>query len=452
MAARAEVLRQDPDARWLALAVALLAPALGAAAVVSPALALAALAGAVFAAVAFYDLAAGVALFAALIFLDTLLGTASTGVDGVKVAGFVLVVAALRRSGTPLLLKDHPLPAYAAVLLAAWGLSSALWAKDVPLAVADGLGLTLGVALLFIVFAAIRREQHPRWLVTGYICGAAATAVVGILRPSPDDASRLTGGVGDPNFLAAMLVPALVFSVFALGWVQGAGRRSVLVGCILLFTVAIYLTQSRGGLVALGAAFAAALLFGGPIRRYFAGLAVIVMTIGVVYYAAFASSYELQRLMNPGSGTGRADLWSVAREMIADHPYVGVGAGNFPLVARQYVTETVNLPFVRLIVDTPKVAHNTYLGIFADLGVVGLALFVAVVLSGLVLTWRATARFARAGATELELVSRAVLVALIGMLTAFVFLSGHYEKQFWLLLGLGIALYGLARRQTPETS
>ena len=89
----------------------------------------------------------------------------------------------------------------------------------------DGLvGLTLGVALLFVVFAAVRRERHPRWLVTGYICGAAAAALVGIFRPSYEEADRLAGGVGDPNFLAAMLVPALVFSVFALGWVTRGGR------------------------------------------------------------------------------------------------------------------------------------------------------------------------------------------------------------------------------------
>jgi O-antigen ligase len=108
----------------------------------------------------------------------------------------------------------------------------------------------------------------------------------------------------------------------------------------------------------------------------------------------------------------------------------------------------VNLPDVRLIVDTPKVAHNTYIGVWADLGVVGLVLFAAVVLASLGLSRRAALLFARAGDTDLELLSRAVVIALIGMLTAFVFLSGEYEKQLWLLLGLSIALHALARRRT----
>lgn len=425
---------------------ALAAPALAAAAVVSPVAALAAFAGLVFAAVAFYDLAAGVALFAGVIFLDAALASGGLVVDAIKLAGFVLVLAALRRSGTPLLLKDHPLLAYAAALLAGWALASSLWATDVSRALADGVVLVLGVTLLFVVFAAVRREQHPRWVVTGYICGAAAAALLGLLRPAADDAGRLTGGIGDPNFLAAMLVPALVFSVFAFRWTHGAASHWALVGCVGLFTVAIFLTQSRGGLVALAAAFVAGALFGGPLRRYFAALAVVVACVGVVYYALFASPYTVQRLTNPEGGTGRADVWSVATEVIADHPYLGVGAGNFPVVAPQYATEPVNLPFARLIVDTPKVAHNTYLGVFADLGAVGLVLFAMVVLPGLVLTHRAATTFARAGDTELELLSRAVLVGLLAMLTAFVFLSGHYEKQLWLLLGLGVALHGLARR------
>jgi O-antigen ligase len=131
---------------------------------------------------------------------------------------------------------------------------------------------------------------------------------------------------------------------------------------------------------------------------------------------------------------------------------LGVGAGNFPIVAPQYAAEPINLPFARLVVDTPKVAHNTYLGVFADLGIVGLLAFVVIVLSALGLARRATKYFARSGEVELELLCRAVLVGLAGMLAAFVFLSGEYEKQLWLVIGLAVALYGLARRRLQRTS
>ena len=66
------------------------------------------------------------------------------------------------------------------------------------------------------------------------------------------------------------------------------------------------------------------------------------------------------------------------------------------VVAPRYATETSNLPDARFVVDTPKEAHNTYLGIFAELGVVGLLAFGVVVLLALVVAWRATKAFAHA--------------------------------------------------------
>jgi O-antigen ligase len=445
MAVGVVVRRPGPDARWLALAVLLLAPALGAAAVVSPANAVLGVAGLVFVAVAFHDLAAGVALFAVIIFLAQVPGI--SGEAPVKFAGLVLVLAALRRSGTPLLLKEHPALAYAAAFLAVWALASSLWAEDTSRAAGEGFRLALNVALVFIVFAAVRHARHARLLVWGYIGGAAVAAVVAVVGPGYDATGRVGGTLGNPNLLAAMLVPALVFSLFALAWTPQAAQRWLLGACSLLFTGALFLTGSRGGLVALAAAFSAAVLFGGSVRRRFLAYAAVAASMGFVYYAAFASAEAMERLMNPGRGSGRADVWSVATGVIADHPIVGVGTGNLPVVAPQYASETINLPDVRFVVDTPKDAHNTYLGVLAELGVVGLVAFGLVVVSALVLARRSTKAFARAGDPELELLSRALFVALVGMLGHFVFLSGQYEKQFWLLIGLAVALQALSRRR-----
>jgi O-antigen ligase len=451
MAVGAAVNRRGPVERWFALPVALLAPLFGVAAVVSPVAAVAGAAALLFVAVAFYDLAAGVALFATLTFLETLPG-AGGGLGAVKVAGFVLVLAALRRSGAPFLLKECPALAYVATFFAGWAVASSLWAEDVARAGGEGLRLVLNVALVFVVFAAVRDARDARWIVWGYLAGGAAAAVVGFLDPLEDGSNRLSGGLGEPNFLAAVLIPALVLALFALGWTARAtAQRWLLWGSVLLFTVAIFLTQSRGGLVALAVTLVAALLFGGRMRRHFAVLGAVAAAVGLVYYGAFASSEALERLASPGRGTGRADLWSVATGVIADHPFVGVGAGNFPIIAPQYASAPVNLPSAYLVVDTPKVAHNTYLGVFADLGIVGLLAFVVIVLSALDLARRATKYFARSGEVELELLCRAVLVGLVGMLAAFVFLSGEYEKQLWLLIGLAVALYGLARRRLQRT-
>lgn len=437
--------RSAVDTRWLALPVATLATALGVAAVVSPVAAVIGVAGVVFVAVAFHDLAVGVALFTAFTFLAQVPGV--SGSLPVKVAGLVLVLAALRRSGTPLLLKEHPAVAYTAVFFAVWAVTSPLWAENPPAAAGDALRLVLDVALLFIVFAAVRDMRRARWVIWGFLGGAAVAAVVGLVVPGYDLEGRVGGTLGNPNLLAAMLVPALVFSLFALEWTRSAALRLLLVAGSLVLTVTLFLTQSRGGLFALAAALVAGLLFGGALRRRFVAMTVVAAAVGLVYYTAFASSESLERIASPGGGTGRTDIWSVSTKVIADHPLLGVGAGNFPLVAPQYASETGNLPDVQLVVDTPKVTHNAYLGVLADLGAIGLAAFLLVVLATLVLALRSTRAFARLGDAELELVSRAVLIGLVSLLASFVFLSGQYEKQFWLLLGFAVALYAMARRR-----
>ena len=372
--------RPRPDARWIAFAAAPLAAALGATAVVSPVAAVGAVLALLFVAIAFYDLALGVAILATVMFFKTLPVATGASLGAIKVGGLVLVLAALRRSGTPLLLREHPLVAYAATFLAAWALASSFWAYDVPQAAGYGLRLTLNVALLFVIFAAIRHARSARWVVSGYLLGAAAAALVGLVQGPQGDEERLAGSVGDPNFLAAMLVPAIVFAVFAFGWTRHPAERWLLCLLLVLFTVALLETQSRGGLVALVVTLAAGMVFGGRFRRHFAAVCAAIAFVGLAYFAAFATAEAVGRITNPGGGAGRSDLWAVAAEVVSDHPLVGVGAGNFPIVAPQYVTGTLDLPEVQLVVDQPTVAHNTYIGVLAELGVVGLIAFAVVVL------------------------------------------------------------------------
>jgi O-antigen ligase len=99
------------------------------------------------------------------------------------------------------------------------------------------------------------------------------------------------------------------------------------------------------------------------------------------------------------------------------------------------------------IVDTPKAAHNTYLGIMAELGVVGLVLFLIILGFALTTTVKAMRAFARQNDTKMEIISRALFVALIGLLAAAFFGSREFSKQLWMLMALGPALLAMAENQ-----
>jgi O-antigen ligase len=90
--------------------------------------------------------------------------------------------------------------------------------------------------------------------------------------------------------------------------------------------------------------------------------------------------------------------------------------------------------------------HNTFLEAAADLGIPGLVTLLAVLGFSLGAIVRAAWIFEGLGDSQMELLSRAVLLAVIAILASDFFVSGGYAKYQWLPLAMCPALLGLARR------
>jgi putative inorganic carbon (HCO3(-)) transporter len=127
------------------------------------------------------------------------------------------------------------------------------------------------------------------------------------------------------------------------------------------------------------------------------------------------------------------------------HPFRGVGSGNFQLSSGHYLLQRPGAVKYDFFIDKPKVAHNTYLHVLAELGFVGLALFLAIIGFALTCAFRAAQMFTKAGDRDMELLARGLLLAMIGLLSADFFISAQYSKQLWLLLGLGPAMLAIAK-------
>ena len=89
----------------------------------------------------------------------------------------------------------------------------------------------------------------------------------------------------------------------------------------------------------------------------------------------FRSPYVLKRVERTGSSEHNVDerlrLWRAARAAFLERPVVGVGYGEFP----RYADYRHNQP--------PKVAHQMYLSMAAELGVVGFLAFIWLLVTGL---------------------------------------------------------------------
>ncbi len=90
---------------------------------------------------------------------------------------------------------------------------------------------------------------------------------------------------------------------------------------------------------------------------------------------------------------------------------------------------------------------------WAELGLVGLILFVFLAGFCLYSALKAARSFARQGDARMEVIARALFVALAGLLAADFFGSRLTNKEVWLLLGLAPALLAIARsREGPARS
>jgi O-antigen ligase len=201
--------------------------------------------------------------------------------------------------------------------------------------------------------------------------------------------------------------------------------------------------------VGLGVALLVTPFVAGRGRRLVAvGLVALAFGGGVVWLGLIAPSSSVQRITHGDKygGNGRQDLWRVGWRMVRAHPVQGVGAGNFPVSSVHYLLQPGRTTEDSLIVDQPKVPHNIYLNVVAELGLVGLTLFSVILASCLWSALAAARTFARSGDATAEILARGLFLALVCYLVADFFSSQLFSKQLWLLLAVGLALRRVAVR------
>jgi putative inorganic carbon (HCO3(-)) transporter len=285
------------------------------------------------------------------------------------------------------------------------------------------------------------------------VIGALVSALYGLAVPTdPAAQERLSGAAGNANETAAALAAAAALAGALAATLRDHPllRLAAAIG-VPLSGYALFLTLSRGGLVALAASLVAAIVVGGRWRGRVLVLAVAAALSAVTYFAFFAPEGARERVTQIGGGTGRTDVWTVGWRMVEHDPWRGVGAGNFATSSIHFLLQPGAIQRDDFIVDTPKVAHNMYLGILAELGILGLALFLSIIGFSLVCLVRAARAFSRLGDRQLEILSRALFVALVGILASDFFGSREFSKQLWLLLAVAPALLAMARQRAAAS-
>jgi O-antigen ligase len=450
-----------PDPRLLVgIAAAFAAVLLGVLTGIDPKLGLAAAVGLAFVGVVLGDLFVGFAvmvLFAYMETLSTLQGVSLAKVAGVVIAGSWLAVMTSGRRDVRNPFDERPGLMYLLLLFIGWALVSVGWSEFRGEAISSVVRYGLNAVLIPIAYTAVSTRRDAVRVFAVIVAGAAVAAVSGIVdAPSASayDVARASGTAGDPNELAAALVMGFCLAVaFAVNRhidVRGRMAAAVTAGLCLL---AIALSLSRGGLLGLAFAGIVAIVVAGRWRPQVLGAVALVGVLGVGWFAVLADAGARDRVLhNTGGSTGRLDLWTIGTRMVEAHPIRGVGTGQYITASVHYLVRPGAFQRGDLVLIAPKVAHNTYLGTAAELGLVGAALLLALMIACGRSAWQAVRTFAADRDERLEILGRGFLVGAAGYAASLLFISENYKKVLWLFLALGPVLLSVSRKDPKNAS
>ncbi len=293
--------------------------------------------------------------------------------------------------------------------------------------------LVCGYLVIFLLARSLTwRFRDRRWLVTWPILGIAAfEAALGVWQHAGGlEGPFRWGTYANYNHYAGFLEMALPFAVMypmailhraRSGWHRSlahALRVSSVWALALLLFVGIILSFSRMGFIAtLSSLFLmGALLLGttqlgwftASRKRRWVGIGILAALVlaGFVLlppqkliqrFAEFISTDGL-------SSEGRTDLWVETLPLIKASPLFGCGLGGYETAFSRFKVSGV------LVTD--DFAHNDYLQLLAELGVVGFAIGATLAFSVVRIALRHARKFADAEARYLAVASLGALVAI----------------------------------------
>jgi putative inorganic carbon (HCO3(-)) transporter len=274
-----------------------------------------------------------------------------------------------------------------------------IWTTAVPeVTLTQVYRLISGVVLFYAIVNWAKSPVRLWWIYTGVVVTGAVLALgaafsvewaaykIPVIPASfYEKFTLLVSDTVNPNVLAGSLVilfPVIV-ALIVFGWreMRWAFRLPILVVAVGV-AIVIILTQSRSAMIA----FIFTLLLLPILRWRWAWIVVIILVVAGwvgIWFLRDQRIFDLPFVLWDFQEFGsRVEIWSRAIYMIQDFPITGIGMGTFLDVADQFY------PFLMHSQGTVNHAHNLFLQVAVDLGVVGLIAWLSVLMAVFIVSWR----------------------------------------------------------------
>jgi O-antigen ligase len=242
----------------------------------------------------------------------------------------------------------------------------------------------------------------------------------------------------DENIFATLFVVGFPFLI---SLSRLTGSRVLLLASLSIVPLAwhaAFLTASRGALVGIGVVL---LVLTMRSRRKSVGIFIAVAFVAAFYFQGGDTLHErsgtIADLGDEASTNDRFEAWAAATNMIVAHPITGVGLAAFGQ-AFPYFSD-----------KPPRIAHNTFLQITAEWGVVAGVAYL-VLIGGTLLRLMRNGRLLRASSSPesraLEAINEACFLGLTGFVICSLFLSLEKFELFHYLVLLSNSVVILGTR------
>jgi O-antigen ligase len=328
---------------------------------------------------------------------------------------------------------------YVLASLVVWSALSYYWSVAPDLTAARVGSYVQLLLMVWLIWEFAPTEERQLSLLAAYVLGtyvSALSTVYSFVTGTGNNIGLVEGRYAAAGFneneLGIILSLSLAMSCYLLA--KNVGPRVVWLIHIPVCVVAICLTGSRGSFIAATIAFLMFPVSFGSFSTSQKKLALLALILVATSAAAFVPRASWGRIgtiegeISEGTLTKRTSIWAAGLDVYREHPITGVGAGAFGASVYSKL-------------DIPYVAHNSYLSILVETGVIG-----AIVFSTLL-----AALFYSAFCLP-KLESRLWIILLLTWAVAVFSATWEHRKPTWFVFGMLMAQAAVLHRPHSVTA
>jgi O-antigen ligase len=386
--------------------------------------------------------------------IHTLLPGLSALRPGLMLAGLATVLYLTSGRGRRSLKHlKHPLAASMSFLVV-WAGIGAMTALYITSSIDTLLGSFLSTLVLTLLLAACVRSSDDvrRLLMTLAVGGIVFSLMVAL--PAVSRSGVRAGGY-DPNYSAMFIVLTIPLILYFLIAERRATLKVLFAAGLIVCTIGMIRSDSRGGFLALMAVVGYALVFMRGVKPSWR-VGTVAMAVAVMGFAGSDSYWERMHSINDPedynhiSPTGRKAIWERARGYIAENPMFGVGISNFSVAESRHPMIAASIERGRGFKYSDS--HSIWYKTATELGIPGFIAFVMMFLIAFRHLRRMVMR-ARASPSDPLLqqhagMASALIGSLIAIAVAGTFLSNAYSPMIWSVFGLVLGLLKVSHWET----